>query len=118
MRETRRNSSILKHVDCRLFTSSKQVKEKERIELRVTVLLSLKTINNSRILAKSEGREFIWGNPVGPVNRRRKWRRWSWSKQWRLLRARRNYRRKTLNGVLAESMIPPAEMWREMLMFV
>ena len=65
-----------------------------RISRRVAVLYSLKTINNARILAKSEGREFVWGNPIGPENRRR------------------------LNGVLAESRIPPFEMWREVVMFL
>ena len=67
---------------------------KNRVNRRVAVLFSLKTINNARILAKSEGREFIWGNPIGPENRRR------------------------LNGVLAEDRIPPFEIWREIVMFL
>jgi len=62
------------------------------VNLRVTVLASLKTINEARILARSEGREFIWGNPVGIEGG-------------------------DLNGVLAEDRIPPAEMWREILEF-
>ena len=65
-----------------------------RVNRRLAVLFSLKTINNARILAKREGREFIWGNPIGVENRR------------------------TLNGVLAEEMIPPFEMWREVVMFL
>jgi len=65
-----------------------------RVNRRVAVLFSLKTINNARILANSEGRGFIWGNPIGPENSRR------------------------LNGVLAERRIPPFEMWREVVMFL
>ena len=64
------------------------------VNRRVAVLFSLKTINNARILAKSEGRAFIWGNPDGPEDRRR------------------------LNGVLAERRIPPFDMWKEIVMFL
>ena len=65
-----------------------------RVNRRVALLFSLKTINNARILAKSEGRTFIWGYPVGPEDGTR------------------------LNGVLAEDRIPPFEMWREIAMFL
>ena len=54
------------------------------VNRRVAVLFSIKTINNARILATSEGRAFIWGDPDGPEDRRR------------------------LNGVLAR--IPPFDM--------
>ena len=64
----------------------------EMTRRRVTVLASLKTINDARILSRNEGRAFIWGNPVGIEGG-------------------------DLNGVLAEERIPPAEMWREILEF-
>ena len=63
------------------------------VNLRVAVLFSLKTINNARILAGSEGRAFNWGNPIG-------------------------IERGNLNGVLAEDRIPPFDMWREIVMFL
>ena len=65
------------------------------VNLRVTVLTSLKKINNERILARSEGREFIRGDPIGIENRSG-----------------------NLNGVLAEDRIPPFEIWREIVMFL
>ena len=96
------------------------------VNLRYTVLNSLKTINNARILARSEGREFIWGNPNGisnPYRRReleevlaastitnKKWKK-------RTRRKIRDEKYKGLNGVLAEERIPPFEMWREIVMF-
>ena len=64
----------------------------EMTRRRVTVLASLKTITDARILARSEGREFVWGDPVG-------------------------IEEGDLNGVLAEERIPPAKMWREILEF-
>ena len=64
-----------------------------RVNRRVAVLFSLKTINNARILAKSEGRQFIWVN--------------NWDGN-----------RRRLNGDLAEDSIPPFEMWREIAGFL
>ena len=98
------------------------------VNLRYTVLNSLKTINNARILARSEGGEFIWVNPIWISNRRR------WleevlaattnkgtitNKKWkkRTRRKIRDEKYKGLNGVLAEERIPPFEMWREIVMF-
>ena len=76
------------------MTVKEYLLHQNRVNRRVALLFSLKTINNARILAKSEGRTFIWGYPVGPEDGTR------------------------LNGVLAEDRIPPFEMWREIAMFL